>query len=93
MPGQSGDHYEAEAAGWTEWGQPDDVLWYEVPEGNTIRESVNPGDVEGIWVHTWNVDGRDEHWFWVRSYMPLISWQEWDDLIANISDMHNMVFA
>lgn len=93
LPGQSGDHYEAEVAGYTTWNQPEDTLWYEVPYMGTIRDAVDPSEVEGVWVHTVNLDGNDEHWFWVRSYMVLSTWQEWDDLIENVSDMHNMTFA
>lgn len=93
MPGRPGAHYDTEVTGWTEWGQPDDVLWYEVPDGETVRDHVDPADVEGLWVHAWNTDDpADEHWFWVRSYMTL-NWDQWDALIDIVGDMHSMAFA
>jgi hypothetical protein len=93
LPGRAGSHYISEAAGWTEWNMPADVLWYEVPTGDSLQDHADPDKVEGIWVHTWNPDmPGDEHWFWVRSYYPL-DWDEWDDLIELQMDTHNMALA
>lgn len=90
MPGRSGSHYNSEAVGWTEFNQPPDTNWYEVPEGSTIRDNVDAGDVEAIWVHVYNVDDpSDDHWFWVRSYMSL-DWDQWDYIVGQTADMHNM---
>lgn len=82
--------YDFEAAGWSEFNQPDDVLWY---EGKPSDQDVNPSDVEGIWVHAYLVDGDDEHWFWVRTYTSLDDWEQWLDLIGLTLEMHNMSMA
>ena len=87
--------YGVEVAGWTEWDQPDDVLWYEVPEDHSLRDvnNLDPHDIEGLWVHVYNLDDpQDEHWFWVRSYMSL-DFDQWDDLVAGAMDMHGMTLA
>lgn len=96
-----------EAAGWTEFGQPEDVYWYEPGDKDRERAAeepdnpfaslpsdLDPSDVSGVWVHAYNLDDPDdETYFWVRSYMRLEEWEKWIDVIAITMDMHNMALA
>ena len=75
----------AEILGFTTWDQPDDILWQEIPDGESIQsieDAPDPADVEGVWVHAWDSDDpSNEIWFWERTYTPLDTWGEWDDLV------------
>jgi hypothetical protein len=84
---------EAEIAGFTTWDQSDDILWREIPLGESIQsieDSPDPSEVEGVWVHAWDSnDPSNEIWFWERTYTPLDSWEMWDDLIDLGMDRYN----
>lgn len=75
----------AEILGFTTWDQPNDILWQEIPEGESIqsiRDAPDPADIEGVWVRAWDSsDPTSEIFFWERTYTPLETWEEWDDLV------------
>lgn len=83
---------EAEILGWTTWDQPDDILWHEIPEGESIQsieDSPDPSEIEGVWVHAWDSnDPSNERYFWTRTYTPLDSWEQWDFLVDVAMDQY-----
>ena len=82
----------AEILGFTTWDQSPDILWQEIPDGESIKsieDSPDPAEVEGVWVHAWDSENpTNERWFWTRTYTPLDSWDEWDDLIVIAMDQY-----
>lgn len=74
--------YDFETMGWEDW-------YYDQHSG--LPDMV--GDVQGMFVHVWDSDTGDEHYFWVYSYAPYQDWEQWDDLIESAMDQHGMSMA
>lgn len=89
---------EAEVVGFTTWDDVGTDVWVrDIPATESIQsisDSPDPADVEGLWVHAWNPDNpQDEIWFWQRTYTPLESWEMWDDLIDLGLDQYEVALA
>lgn len=89
---------EAEVVGFTTWDDVGTDVWVrDIPAGDSLQsidDSPDPGDVEGVWVHAWNPDNpSDEIYFWQRTYTPLESWEDWDDLIDLGLDQYEVALA
>lgn len=82
--------FDFRAVGWREFGYDyDDPPHY----GRPSEHAVTPGDVTSIYVHAWDVDTGEDHFFWVHSYLRLDEWENWLDLIGLSLEMHGMSLA
>lgn len=82
--------FDFSVVGWRGFDQESD----ESPHrGRPSAANVEPGDVEAVYVHAYDDETGEEHWFWVRTYYSFGDWQEWLDLIGLTMEMHGMTLA
>ena len=93
--GQAGDlppivAFDFHAVGWKPFDHPDDMP--PVP-GMPNERYTDAGDVEAFYIHAYDSETGEEHWFWVRSYLAQRDWDNWLDLIVLTMEMHGMSMA